>query len=171
MRSPVWIGTFFAVLASCGAPGGPVGTSRGTPFDAPQPEPSATQAKVPEGVLPSDFRSTFTRLGPRRFSSRGHLYERFVADVYASAGVREALREHRPFAPGAVLIKEQFDRVSGQGAGILVMEKRAGFDPERGDWRYVVVGGGGGVVQEGKLAVCAGCHKDAPRDYVFPIVE
>ena len=45
--------------------------------------------------------------------------------------------------------------------GLLVMEKRAE------SWRFVAVGPDGEVVSDARVAPCAECHRDAPRDFVF----
>jgi hypothetical protein len=55
-----------------------------------------------------------------------------------------------------------------------VLEKRAkGFDPEHGDFRYVIVGKSGALVFDGTTERCWGCHDDAPHgfDHVFPPQE
>jgi hypothetical protein len=53
-----------------------------------------------------------------------------------------------------------------------MMEKRAaGFDPARGDWRYVAVGSNGEVAGDGAIESCAGCHGDAPHDHLFRVLD
>jgi Cytochrome P460 len=127
-------------------------------------------------VIPADFRTAMTRLNRQRFPSRGHLFERFLVDVYANAVAREALTGSGSgaFPVGAVFVKEHFE--GGQAGGVakagavMMMEKRAaGFDPERGDWRYVVVNATGEVEGDGALAGCAACHGEAGRDHVFRV--
>jgi len=63
---------------------------------------------------------------------------------------------------GAMLVEEAIERTSkgDRAAGLLVMEKRGGT------WRFLVVDGGH-VVEWSREAICVGCHRDAPRDFVF----
>lgn len=134
----------------------------------------AADAATPvAAVLPADFRASFAKLGRARFMSRGHLDDRFAVDVYGNAAAQAAFKsDTTPFAPGAMLVKEQFDRtVTGdRPAGILAMEKReAGFDPANGDWRWIVLSPRGELVREGKIEKCAGCHRDSKHDFVFAI--
>jgi hypothetical protein len=68
--------------------------------------------------------------------------------------------------PGAVLVMELFLHATTTAGPTFMMEKRpAGFDPARGNWRYVVVDGAN--VADGALDLCAGCHSEAPHDHVF----
>ena len=76
---------------------------------------------------------------------------------------------------GARLVKEHFERAGGADASdptgpIMMMEKmERGFDPDHGDWRYVVVNSAGTVVEDGRVESCAGCHDDAPHDHIFRV--
>jgi hypothetical protein len=163
---------FLIALAACGPrePMPIVGTSSvGASGSA-----SAADAAAPvPAALPSDFRTSFTRVGRARFVSRGHLDDRFAVDVYANAGAMSAFKSDVvSFPPGAMLVKEQFDKtVAGdRPAGILAMEKReAGFDPDNGDWRWIVVSAKGEIVKEGKIEQCAACHRESKHDFVFRV--
>lgn len=49
-----------------------------------------------------------------------------------------------------------------------VMRREAvGYYPAGGDFRYGVLGPDGAVQAEGKLPLCARCHAEAPRDFLF----
>jgi hypothetical protein len=110
-----------------------------------------------------------TRVSGARFLSKGHAGGRWDADVYANRAGAEALgAPDRPIPVGAVYVEEHFEKGDAGAGPMMMMEKRAaGFDAERGDWRYVVVGARGDVVKDGVVESCAGCHGDAPRDHVF----
>ena len=132
-----------------------------------------TALPAPPPALPADFRLTMKKLNRERFMSRGHLYDRFEVDVYANdEAVEAAGSSATPFSAGAIFVKEHFEPKSkGAKRGpLMMMEKRApGFDPDRGDWRYVVVSAEGAVEADGALEACARCHGEAPRDHVFRI--
>ena len=72
---------------------------------------------------------------------------------------------------GAKIVMDHFERSSGEKGPTMAMEKREkGFDPDHGDWRWIIVGTNGNLVFDGKTERCWGCHDDAPkdRDGVFP---
>jgi hypothetical protein len=42
-----------------------------------------------------------------------------------------------------------------------------GFDPEGGDWEYLIVEPSGSIVRRGKIPLCARCHAEAPHNFIF----
>lgn len=102
-----------------------------------------------------------------RFVSKGHAAGRYEVDIYADDSAKAGYAAANGELPvGARLIKEHFE--GAKPGPIMMMEKRAkGFDPEHGDWRYVIVSSTGQLVKDGKAESCAGCHDDAPHDHVF----
>jgi hypothetical protein len=160
--------------AANGADGksGAIGSSSGPLGGAPGVARADAGAATVVGVspIPSDFRTSMSRASGARFLSKGHAGGRWDADVYANrAGVDALGVERGPIAVGAVYVEEHFERGDAGLAGpIMMMEKRPpGFDPDHGDWRYVVVGAHGDLLKDGVVEGCAGCHGDAPRDHVF----
>ncbi len=156
-----------AVLTACGgrAPG-PVGLSNGG-----HPEPGSA-AHAAEGThaaveIPADFRAKLTKMNRARFVSKGHAAGRYEVDIYADDVAKTGYAAANGELPvGARFIKEHFE--GAKPGPIMMMEKRAkGFDPEHGDWRYVIVSSTGQLVKDGKAESCAGCHDDAPHDHVF----
>lgn len=130
------------------------------------------------GLLPPAYRTTFTKLNKARFVSQGHAAGRWEVDVYANETAAKALSSRaRAVPPGAIVVEEHFERPTRADDArppgpVMMMEKRpAGFSPPHGDWRWLVVGSKGQLVQDGPVESCAGCHDDAPMDGLFPIVE
>jgi hypothetical protein len=124
--------------------------------------------------IPSDFRTSMTKVNAARFLSKGHAGGRWDVDVYADSAGADALKSEKwPVPVGARFVEEHFERNERNdgGAGpLMMMEKRPpGFDAERGDWRYVAVGTRGEVVKDGVIEGCAGCHGEAPGDHVFRV--
>jgi hypothetical protein len=155
-----------ALLGCGGRAIAPVGLSNGghPGSGAPAHEAEKTRATL---EVPVDFRTTFTKVNRARFVSKGHAAGRYEVDIYADdlakAGYAAATGE---LPVGARLIKEHFE--GAKPGPIMMMEKRTkGFDPEHGDWRYVIVSSTGLLVKDGKAESCAGCHDDAPHDHVF----
>jgi hypothetical protein len=171
----VALGPLAPLLLACGA--GAAAEAIGASHGARSDSSSVPVVAVPGGSaspLSRDFRSTFTKLNRERFASRGHLRDRFDVDVYVNTAAKGAWESGAHEYPvGSVLVKDQFDHaVAGRAAGVLVMEKReAGYDPEGGDWRWLVLGLNGGIEREGKIDACIRCHADTVGDHVFAFVE
>jgi hypothetical protein len=119
--------------------------------------------------LPPDFRSKLVKVNRQRFTAAGHATGRFDADLYVTPLANgDTFGLGRKIDPGTVLVMDHTLHGTSAAGPILMMEKRPpGFDPTRGDWRYVVVDGES--VSDGPLDSCASCHGEAPHDHVFPI--
>jgi hypothetical protein len=151
-----------AMLAGCrAAPMAPVGAS------TPHPSPEATAARAADAAadlpvaVPADFRRHLLQVGARTLS-RGHA-ERFDAIVWVNEASRRAWDEGADMPDGALLLEEAIERVDGQDrtTALLVMEKHAGT------WRFTMADEHGQATIAASETACAGCHRDAPRDFVF----
>ncbi|WP_456447907.1 cytochrome P460 family protein [Deinococcota bacterium DY0809b] len=80
----------------------------------------------------------------------------------------EALSQKRfPLPEGAVIVKENYD-AEGRLYNLAVMRKVKGYNPEGGDWFWGYFTPEGGVLFEGKPALCVGCHaQKKASDWVF----
>jgi hypothetical protein len=93
--------------------------------------------------------------------------------VYVNNIGRQAMLEEKnpAFPEGSVIVKEKLAERSSPSAELLtVMIKHGkGFNPDSGDWEFMVVDGAGTTVQaRGKLESCQACHTAQPKtDYVF----
>jgi hypothetical protein len=113
---------------------------------------------VPNSLLPMDYRSTYATVRNCRPSIDHDL--RYIV-VLTSPQATDAYRSGPyPFAPGAVVVKEEYADPSCRGlVGWTLMRKEpAGYDPGFGDWRWQKVDGEGKVLQDGKLDRCRSCH-------------
>ena len=167
------IGVGAASFACGGAARGPaIGSSNASTGAGTMTLPDGGSAAAPPlSPLPLDFRTSMTKVNPSRFLSRGHAGGRWDVDVYADPAGAEALRgEKWPVSVGARFVEEHFERSDGGAGPVMMIEKRPpGYDPARGDWRYVAVGSHGDVVKDGIVESCAGCHGEAPGDHVFRV--
>lgn len=121
------------------------------------PGSAAADAASP---VPADFRAHLSRLGDR-FLSEGH-GDGFDAVIWSNEAARTGPDGGGAFPDGAMFVEEAIGRGDGGAPdGLLVMEKRAE------SWRFVAVGPDGEVVSDARVAPCAECHRDAPRDFVF----
>jgi Cytochrome P460 len=99
-------------------------------------------------------------------------HDKYITVYVNDVGRKAMLEELKPgFPEGSVIVKEKLPDASSQSPELLtVMIKRAkGFNPESGDWEYMVVNGSGTRVESrGKLENCRSCHLTRPdSDYVF----
>jgi hypothetical protein len=162
-----------AVVAACGAvpattrSGGAQVDSGWTDTAAP-PRPSA----VPVAPLePWDLEGAIRSLHPATGRARSeHLSGALEGEVFfgPGAGPYPALGPKSTLAPGATLVERLRDPGGTEPAGYFVMVKRApGYDPDGGDWEYLVLGASGRVEERGKVPLCARCHAEAPHDHLF----
>ena len=92
--------------------------------------------------------------------------------VYVNDVGRHAMMEEKSphFPQGSIIVKEKLTTAKSTTPELLtVMIKREqGYNPESGDWEYMVVDGAGKSVQgRGKLENCQTCHQlEQDTDYV-----
>jgi hypothetical protein len=99
-----------------------------------------------------------------------HLTGELDGEVLVSEAAKAypALGPRRELAPGATLVERHLERGSEKITVYFAMVKRpAGYDPDGGDWEYLVVAADGQVEERGRLALCARCHAEAPHDRLF----
>jgi hypothetical protein len=104
--------------------------------------------------------------------------QKFVNVFVNERGRRAMLEELKPrFPAGSLVVKEKLDRRDAAEPELLtaMYKREAGFDPEGGDWEYMVLDGQGREVRaRGKLESCRACHQAAAdtdfvtRDYLPP---
>ena len=68
---------------------------------------------------------------------------------------------------GAIVVKENYSPGKKLTA-ITVMYKKAGFNPENGDWYWLKFSPNGKVQQKGKIGGCINCHRSVEKnDWLF----
>jgi len=89
--------------------------------------------------------------------------DKFVTVYVNEAGRRPMFEARAPrFPVGTLIVKEKLPaRDATEPELLTAMYKReAGYDPERGDWEYMVLDGAGTEVRaRGKLESCRACHE------------
>jgi hypothetical protein len=110
-----------------------------------------------------------TSLTPVSKLRSGHPVGNLAATVKVDAKASGyGQRGRGAFPPGALVVEALGPDPDGEPTLFYVMEKRdPGFFPLGGDWQYSVVTAAGKLEADGKLALCARCHAEAPRDYLF----
>lgn len=98
--------------------------------------------------------------------------DKFIRVFVNDTGRAAMLEQKNPnFPVGSVIVKEKLpDKDSTQPELLTVMIKRAaGYNPDGGDWEYLVTDGAGVKMQaRGKLENCHACHLDVKANgYVF----
>ncbi|MEO7036517.1 MAG: hypothetical protein ABI548_21410 [Polyangiaceae bacterium] len=126
------------------------------------PPPAAAPAGPPPAVWESYAEAqSWPVSNPAPFTSRGHQPEQQV-DVRANELARPgyaALVADTVFPDGSVLLEQAHSRTNG-GLGYAMRKQ-----DQR--WSFVQLDARGGVLESGALALCAGCHAQAPADQVF----
>lgn len=97
--------------------------------------------------------------------------DKFVTVYVNDIGKHAMLEEKEPHFPqGSIIVKEKLPNATSASPELLtVMVKRhAGYNPDNGDWEYIVFDGAGKNVQaQGKIESCQACHQmEARTDYV-----
>jgi hypothetical protein len=107
-----------------------------------------------------------------------------LRELYAPATVIAALKDGKPFPPGAVLVMIQYEAkrdsagqpltdaggrfIKDRLIAYLVMEKRGDARAERGNWRFQIFGADKRVDASAKLSDCVACHQQRrAHDFVF----
>lgn len=100
--------------------------------------------------------------GPRAASNNPHI-QKFITVYVNETGRRAMMEERAPnFPQGSIIVKEKLSAPDSTEPELLtVMIKREkGFNPESGDWEYMVTNGAGTQVQaRGRLSSCQACHE------------
>ena len=125
------------------------------------PKPAMIAAQVAQLCAPASAPNPNGPHGPDKYIT-----------VYVNDIGRHAMMEEKEphFPQGSVIVKEKLTTARSATPELLtVMIKRErGYNPESGDWEYMIVAGDGLTVQErGKLENCQSCHlMDKNTDYV-----
>lgn len=128
------------------------------------PEPAVFHSRIAmQCAMPSPEQRRMEEENPHR--------DKFVTVYVNAAGRRAMLEEKEPrFPAGTLIVKEKLPaRDSAEPELLTAMLKHAaGYDPEGGDWEYLVLDGRGRQVRaRGKLESCRACHQTYPdTDFV-----
>jgi hypothetical protein len=124
-------------------------------------------------VLPSHIALLCARPNSeqRRLEEENPHRDKFVTVYVNDAGRRAMLEERRPrFPVGSLVVKEKLPARDSTEPELLtaMLKHEAGYDPEGGDWEYLVFDGSGREVRaRGKLESCRACHQAYPHtDFV-----
>ena len=110
--------------------------------------------------------------GPKAADRNPHLHK-FIT-VYVNQTGRSAMFEESGapnFPQGSIIVKEKLAQRDSTSPELLtVMIKREkGFNPQNGDWEFMVTDGAGREVQaRGKLESCQACHVSmSANDFIY----
>ena len=128
------------------------------------PEPQFVSSRIAiQCAMPSVAQREMEENNPHR--------SKFVV-VYVNDTGRAAMMEQKlpHFPQGSIIVKEKLATKASTSPELLtVMRKREpGYDPNKGDWEYMVFDGAAKVLQaSGKLEKCQSCHLlEKTTDYV-----
>ena len=77
-----------------------------------------------------------------------------------------------PFPEGSILVKEAYKNSGGNKGALsnltIMVKREAGYDPDNGDWEYLMTNAAKSIQRQGPLDMCIGCHSAASStDFVF----
>lgn len=166
-RRSIWLSVASGALV-CGAIGGPGNTAsplqdykKWGPLNK-SPELMSLSVAI-QCVLPSPKQQK--SIDPK--SPHKDYYLR----VYANKLAKKQMAAERPqFPEGSAIVKEKLPGKTGEPVLLTAMIKREpGYDPEHGDWEYLVLDGKTLKIQaQGRLKPCQSCHDSQKSEgYVF----
>jgi hypothetical protein len=99
-------------------------------------------------------------------------HNKFLTVYVNEIGRRSMMEERLPrFPQGSIILKEKLPAKDSTSPELLtvMLKREAGFNPDTGDWEYLVFDGAGKQVQaRGRLENCQGCHTMmAHTDFVY----
>ena len=159
------------LLACAGRGEAPVvGVSHGMPPGAPK----EAGAPLPFPFVAGGIDTTgFVRLSPDGYNSVGHASGRFASDVFANELAAPIFKQGLgAFPVGSTLLMVHRERRPTESAdgGASTSGPTFRMQKTEAGWRYATVSKTGVLLAEGTPDNCVGCHEDAPRDHVFPLL-
>ncbi len=115
----------------------------------------------PELVLPTDYRTHFVQVRGCR-PSLDHMMSIIVRTPPNLALVYDD--GPYPFPAGSLVVAEQYD--DGLCTSLTeyeVMRKEPGYDAAGGDWHWFRLDSNLHILEAGKIARCASCHRDCGK--------
>ena len=97
--------------------------------------------------------------------------DKYVSVFVNSVGREQMLTRRSPKYPiGSMIVKEKLGSADSTKPELLtaMIKRDPGFNPENGDWEYLVLDGAAStIVERGKLTRCSGCHTQYQhRDFI-----
>ncbi|WP_437680666.1 hypothetical protein [Sorangium sp. So ce131] len=148
-----------------------IGRSLAAEPRATAPAPAASGAPLPPEASTWELAAQFPSFKPATGRARSqHFTGELEAEVRINAAAEPypVLGPGRVLPPGAALVEFHYTAGSSEPVTLLAMVKRpAGYDPDGGDWEYLLLTPQGRATHRGPLALCKRCHADAPHDHLF----
>ncbi|WP_438043317.1 hypothetical protein [Sorangium sp. So ce128] len=135
---------------------------------APAPAPAAPPAAAPSAWELAGQLASFQPVTARARSQ--HFTGEMEAEVRinAAAAPYPQLGPDRVLPSGAAVVEFHYRAGASEPDTLLAMVKRpAGYDPDGGNWEYLVLTPQGTSTHRGALPLCKRCHADAPHDHLF----
>lgn len=87
--------------------------------------------------------------------------------TYVNKPAMEALKKEQELPEGSIIVKENYTP-DKKLAAVTVMYKKAGYNPEAGDYFWLKYAADGEIEAEGKASGCINCHRSAQgNDWLF----
>ncbi len=105
--------------------------------------------------------------GKSKLYKGAHPHGAFLT-TYVSNDALAAIRGKNGDIPsGGIIVKENYSPEK-KLAAVTVMYKKAGYNPDAGDWYWIKYAPSGAIEKEGKVAGCINCHRAVQgNDWIF----
>ncbi len=136
--------------------------------------PSETQIVEP-GPDAEDLNEYIVKYNPYRawnlWPGKGRLYKANeplgLVTTFVNNAAYHSIKNKKPMADRSMIVTENYS-ADKEFLGLFVMYKVKGFNPEAGDWFWVLYAPDGTVETSGKAEECIDCHtKKKGNDYIF----
>ena len=98
---------------------------------------------------------------PGRNEPSPHLHK-YISVFVNPVGREQMMSTRQPkFPVGSMIVKEKLGSPDSATPEVLtvMIKRKAGYNPENGDWEYLVLDGAASkIVERGKLTRCSSCH-------------
>jgi mono/diheme cytochrome c family protein len=132
------------------------------------PDPMAMAEELWQEMQAAQYEESWATIPGKGAFYAGQPPHGALLTTYLNPGAEEAMNAQPGEMPdGAVIVKVNYTGDQTLDA-ITVMQKRAGFDPEYGDWFWARYGPEGEIAASGRVVDCVSCHVAVQsNDYIF----
>ena len=90
--------------------------------------------------------------------------------TYVNPAAQQSIADKEGMAYGSLIVTENFD-ADKKPAGLMIMLKIKGYNPQAGDWHWFQYDARGAVLAAGRVASCINCHGSRPANDFLKTME
>jgi hypothetical protein len=133
----------------------------------PPPLPEGEGQALYDYILKTDYQNWDLWPGKQALRPSTHPHGKFITTYVNKPALKAIHKKTDPLPDGSIVIAENFSPDKTL-AVISVMYKKAGYNPQGGDWFWAEYGVDGKTRREGKEFYCFSCHqRQKQQDFLF----